>query len=244
MELIKRTLDVADAKGWYLTQNELRYFTEDFVDEATGEVIPAERSETLIAKGVLLSEIDIQTLKDNNVKTVKVSNIPILGCQEKHMNLWETILTVHLKSGKQKKRCYVVTADSPSDAEKFISEYFEVNIDATFKLSKVNVLDYNKVIKMYEKDREEYEKGSKHVKWYRCQIYEAYDDDSESGNAGTRNVLIHATSLEHAIDAIKLVNGRSEYEEIYNTFKMVQEMNIMEVFIPDENVSYYSLNEI
>jgi hypothetical protein len=38
--------------------------------------------------------------------------------------------------------------------------------------------------------------------------------------------------------------GRDEYDEIYNAFKSMQELNIQEVFIPDEKVSYYSNHEL
>jgi hypothetical protein len=36
MELIKKTLPVKEARGWYLMQTEKRYWTEDFIDEDTG----------------------------------------------------------------------------------------------------------------------------------------------------------------------------------------------------------------
>ncbi|MDR0431182.1 MAG: DUF4494 family protein [Tannerellaceae bacterium] len=244
MELIKKTLDVSEAKGWYLMQKEKRYWTEDLIDEDTGNPTTVERSETLCGKGTLINEIIQSLLEENGIKTVKVSNIPLVGSQEKHLNLWETVLKVRSAKGDGRKS-YYVTADCPADAEKFISEYFEVNIEATFELTKVNKLEYGKVIKMYETERDEYEKdGTKHVKWYKCQIYAMFDEDSDTGNTGTRNILVQATSLEKAIEAIKLVNGRSEYESIYNTFKLMQELTVVDVFIPDENVSFYSDNEI
>ncbi|MDR0658832.1 MAG: DUF4494 family protein [Mediterranea sp.] len=244
MELIKKTLDVSEAKGWYLMQNEKRYWTEDFIDEDTGDPTTVERSETLCGKGTLINEIIQSLLEENGIKTVKVSNVPLLGNQGKNMNLWETVLKVHSTKSDSKK-IYYVTAECPADAEKFISEYFEVNIEADFELTKVNKLEYGKVIKMYETERDEYEAdGTKHVKWYKCQIHAMFDEDSDTGNAGTRNILVQATSLEKAIEAIKLVNGRSEYESIYNTFKLMQELTVVDVFIPDENVSFYSDNEI
>ncbi|OAV76047.1 hypothetical protein Barb7_00281 [Bacteroidales bacterium Barb7] len=33
MELIKKTLDVSEAKGWYLLENEKRVWKEDFTDK-------------------------------------------------------------------------------------------------------------------------------------------------------------------------------------------------------------------
>ena len=247
MELIKKTMDVADAKGWYLTQNEKRYWTEEIIDDETGDPTTVERSEMLCGKGALINEITLSLLEENGVKTVKVSNIPLRGTQEKYLNLWEAVLKVRSAKGDGKK-CYFVTADCPADAETFISEYFEVNIDAIFELVKVNKLEYGKVIKIYDTEREEYESdGNKKVKWYKCQIYSMIDDDDDDGNsrsAGAKNILVQATSFEKAIAAIKLVMNRSEYESIYNTIKLLQELNIVDVFIPDESVSYYSDSEI
>ena len=244
MELVKKTMNVQDAKGWYLMQNEKRFWTEDFVDEDTNEVVPTERSEMICGKGALLNEILISLLVENGIEKVNVSNIPILGNQEKYMNLWEVVLKVTEK-GNPRKRSYIVTADSPSGAESFISEYFEINIESAFELVKVNQVDYNKVIRVYDTEREEYEASGTHTaKWYKSQIYAMVDDDGESNNAGCRNLLVLAFSFEKAIQAIKAVMSRNEYDEYYNTFKTMQELNIVDVFLPEESVSYYSDNEL
>ena len=244
MNLIKKTMDVMDAKGWYLTQNEKRYWNEEFIDEDTGNQSTIERSEVVCGKGTLINEIIQSLLVENDIKTVKVSNIPMLGSQEKFMNLWETSLKVTEK-GSPRKRSYIVTADSPAGAELFISEYFEINIEAAFELVKVNQVEYNKVIKVYDTEREEYESSGTHsAKWYKCQIYAMVDDDGEGSNAGGRNLLVLAFSFEKAIKAAKLIMNRCEFDEIYNTFKTMQELNIVDVFIPEDKVSYYSDSEL
>jgi hypothetical protein len=236
MELQKRTMEVSEAKGWYLIQNEKRYWTEDIIDDDTGDVTTVEHSEVVCGKGSLVNEIIQSLLEENGIKTVRVSSIPLLGNQEKHLNLWETLIKMRGGKGGDGKKCYIVTADSPSEAEKFIAEYLEVNIEATFELTKVNRLEYDQVIKLYDLEREQLDDEDS-VKWYKCQIYALYDDEA---NAGTRCSLIQATSFEKAIRAVRLVNDRDEYSRIYNTFKLVQEMSIVDVFIPDERVSFYS----
>jgi DNA-directed RNA polymerase subunit beta len=246
MELIKKTMNVEDANGWYLTQNEKRYWTEDFIDEDTGDPQSVERSETICERGAQLNELLISLLQENGIKTVNVSNIPILGNQEKYMNLWETVLNVS-KKGNLRKRSYIVTADSPAAAEAFISEWFEINVEATFELVKVNQVKYNKVIKVYDTEREEYEASGTHTaKWYKSQICAMVDDDEsgEETSGGLRNLLVLAFSFENAIQAVKSVMGRDEFDSVYKTFKAVQELNIIDVFLPDESVSYYSNNEL
>ncbi|MDR1652893.1 MAG: DUF4494 family protein [Prevotellaceae bacterium] len=246
MELIKKTMNVKDANGWYLMQTERRTWLEDFIDEETGEPQTIERSEPICEKGALLNEILISLLKENGIKTVKVSSIPMKGSQEKYMNLWETVLKV-IEKGHRRNRSYIVTSDSPAAAEAFISEYFEINIEASFELVKVNQVEYNRVIKMYDTEREEYEASGTHTaKWYKCQIYSTIEDDEtgEETSGGSRNILVLAFSFEKAIQAVKTVMGRDEYDSIYRTFKNVQELNIVDVFLPDEKVCYYSNEEV
>jgi hypothetical protein len=244
MELIKKTMDVRDAKGWYLTRNEKRCWTEEFVDEDSGENERVERSEIICGRGSQLNELLISLLVENGIGTVGVSNIPVLGDQVKYMNLWETVLKVTEK-GNPRKRSYIVYADSPADAEAFISEWFEINVEATFELVKAGQVEYHKVIRVYDTERDEYEAGGVHaVKWYKCRIYAMVDGGSEGAGAGSINLLVSAFSLENAIGAARAVMNRNEYETIYNTFKTVQELNIVDVFAPEEKVSYYSNEEL
>jgi DNA-directed RNA polymerase subunit beta len=246
MELIKKMLPVKEAEGWYLTENAYRTFTEDFIDEETNEVSTIERREILVKKGAFLTKLDISMMEENGVSHVKVSNIPVIGDQEKYTNLWEIILKTHSQEGN-KKKSFLVTADSPSSAESFISEWMEVNVQATFEIVKVTQVEYNKVIKIYDVEREEYESNRYHkIKWYKCLIYSMIEDEENETirRAGSKNILIQATEFENAIAAVKWIMIQNEYDAYYKSFKLMQELTISEVFIPDENVTYYSDNEI
>jgi DNA-directed RNA polymerase subunit beta len=246
MEILKRTLQIEESKGWYLLQNESKVWIEDFTDEETGEVTSVERSEVVLNKGCKLTEIDILTLKENGITSVRVSNIQLKGNKQEHMNLWDTSLKIRNKNG-EKKKTYIVTAESPTAAETFISDYLEVNVECTFEAVKVSKLEYNKVIKLYDTEREEYEADGRHwIRWYKSQIFAMIegDEDTETGSNPVKNILVQATDFETALKAIKTVMGRDEYDEIYNAFKSMQELNIEEVFIPDESVSYYSNSEV
>lgn len=246
MELLKKTLPVEEANGWFLMQSEKRYWTVDFIDEDTGDPTPIERSEVLCGKGTQINDIIKSLLIENDIKTVKVSNIPLLGTQEKSLNLWET--SIKLLTGKGgSKKSYIVTADSPAAAEVFISEYLEVNLEAAFKLIKISEQDYNKVIKIYDSEREILEQNKKRICWYKAQIYSMFDDGEDEGegsSAGSRNILVQATSFDKAIAAIKAVMTQNEFDSIYNTFKKLEELNIVDVFMPDENLVYYSDDDL
>ena len=249
MEIIKQKMNVKDALGWYLMRTEKRQWTEEVEDDDTGEMTTVERSENLCGKGTQINEIIQSLLTGNGVTDIDVSNVPITGEHVQNIGLWETVSKVRYNNGaKLCKKSWYVTADCPAAAEAFIAGYLELNIDAVFELVKVNKLDFNKVIKMYDLEREEYEAdGLKAVRWYKCQIYSMVDDDEggESKSAGMNiNILVQAVDFEKAITAIKTVMNRNEYDAIYNTMKMLQELPIVDVFIPDESVSYYSNDEL
>ena len=68
MELIKKTVDVKDANGWYLLQNEKRVWLEDFIDEDSGEVVSIERNEIVVDKDVIIdAEVFEIIAKNKNV---------------------------------------------------------------------------------------------------------------------------------------------------------------------------------
>lgn len=58
------------ANRYYLAQPIARYWTEDYKDEDTGEVVSIERSEILIKKGSKLSPLDQETLDAHDIETI------------------------------------------------------------------------------------------------------------------------------------------------------------------------------
>ena len=57
-------------EGRKLAAKVLRTWSEDFVDEDTGEVIPVERSEIYVDRGEILNDETIEKLADTDVKTI------------------------------------------------------------------------------------------------------------------------------------------------------------------------------
>jgi hypothetical protein len=109
------------------------------------------------------------------------------------------------------------------------------------------MVKYHYVIKPYDTERERYEADGEHcLSWYKAQIFAMIEseDDTKPTKNSTRAVLVQATDFESALRAIKTVMGRNEYTATYNAFKSMQELNIEEVFIPDNVVQYYSNEEI
>lgn len=238
--MIKKTCSVSEAIGWYLTQDANRSCVEDVLNEETGVVTQEERQEKVCWRGAQVDELTASMLTSNGIETVSVSNICLIGEQVTSLNLWEATMRVHSKVSSRKE-CYIVTADSPAAAEAFISSYLEVNVDVRFELIKVSKLNYGRVIKIYDA---EIEKLTGKPGWYKVQVFSSIDGDDGGEKENSRTALVQAISLERAVDAVKTVMGRNEFDGAFTLFKLVQEQNIVDVFTPDENVNYYSNEEL
>ncbi|MDR1562289.1 MAG: DUF4494 domain-containing protein [Dysgonamonadaceae bacterium] len=246
--VIKKTLPVEEANGWYLLQTVYKTWTEDFVDDKTGEVVSVERNETILHRDCKITDIDIATLKENGITSVYVSDTQIKGRKYERMNLWEASLNLTLIiAHKQckKKKTYIVTAESPTDAEKFISDYLETNVDCAFEVLKVSKIKYNTVSKLYDTEREEYEADGNSLKWYKAQLVATTEnEDGKIEVYSTKNILVQAKDFETALKAIKVTKRKNRYDVEHRHFKSIQELKVEKVFVPDKAVVFYSNNEL
>ncbi|MCG8387568.1 MAG: DNA-directed RNA polymerase subunit beta [Cytophagales bacterium] len=62
--------DLKDVNGRKLAARVLRTWTEDFVDEDTGEVVSIDRNEVLLERDHILSEEDIDTILESGTKSI------------------------------------------------------------------------------------------------------------------------------------------------------------------------------
>jgi len=68
IKVTKKSLQ--ENKGRVLAARVLSTWTEDFEDEDTGEVIPIERSQTIMERGQVLDDETIEVILDNSIKTI------------------------------------------------------------------------------------------------------------------------------------------------------------------------------
>jgi len=241
MELIKELKKVDDANGWYLAESVITSRIENYKNPINGEITELQRYDTILNKGILLSEIDISVLKENNVENVLVSNIMIKSDQIKRMNLWETVLNVRYKvEDKEKKQSFIVTSNSPTHAEYFIVRHFEKNIESGFEVIKVNQLSYQRVIKLGNEDVEKFlKKGNSYLKlkWYNVKV-ESVDKMFKL------NVLVYAKSFVDALNCSKILIKNQKMQETYTVFTEIKELKIVDAFIPDSAVFFYTQDEL
>jgi len=87
-EIIRRTSKIEEMEGNYLAQRLLRTWTEEFIDQDTGEVVTVPRNEIIFDKGVfidgdVLSQINF-FLQSGDIQKVLVSNQKRMGTAVRH----------------------------------------------------------------------------------------------------------------------------------------------------------------
>lgn len=76
-----RESNPAKMKGYYLAERLMRSWSEDFIDQDTGEVVSVERNEVILRNGTLLNRDNLQQvqfyLSTGDIKDVLISESPL-----------------------------------------------------------------------------------------------------------------------------------------------------------------------
>ena len=157
-ELIKKVMNVSDANGWYLAENAVRKWTENFKDDDTGEIVPIERSEVIYPMGRILNDISISLLVENGIENILVSNKEITGEQQKYLSLWLLEATSFNFKGKEVSNNYIIPKRTPLECEEFFTKWGELNIKGKFAIKKIVPFEIWTVLAPYESEIEQAEK--------------------------------------------------------------------------------------
>lgn len=124
-------IDTSDPKVMlekWLAEPVLRKWTEDFVDECTGEMVSVEHTEPIITTGTYCSQDIVQLitfhLQAGDIETVKVSERPPLN---KRTDLLTMNYIVSVGSMlPQTEYIYVAGVQTPEEAAKVVTDYCKV----------------------------------------------------------------------------------------------------------------------
>ena len=142
----------------WLAEPVLRKWTEDFVDESTGELVSVERNEPIITTGTYCSQDIVQLitfhLQAGDIETVKVSERPPLN---KRTDLLTMNYIVSVGSMlPQTEYIYVAGVQTPEEAAKVVTDYCKVysspNIVGDFT---VNDCQLTPIIYLYDQQARE-----------------------------------------------------------------------------------------
>ena len=129
------TSDPKEMLGKFLASKLTRGWTEDFVDKETNEVVTVERNEIIAMKGnlidkELLSQIQF-FLQSGDIKEVEVSNQRRMATLNSWNHLYIWSVTVQMRN---KKRRFLLYANSILTAYEVIKDFIELNYDDPFDI--------------------------------------------------------------------------------------------------------------
>ena len=111
----------------YLAENAVKTWTEDFIDEDTGETVSIERYEVIFDRGTYIDESLLPkimfSIQSEELKTVKVcENKPL--AKRDNRNVRQYIVT--LSNGMTKSNIYTTRAKTPEDAAQMVCDYYTI----------------------------------------------------------------------------------------------------------------------
>ena len=111
----------------YLAENAVKTWTENFIDQDTGEKVPVERHEVIFDRGTYIDESLLPkimfSIQSEELKTVKVcENKPLA----KRHNMQVRRYIVKLSNGLGKSNIYTTRARTPEDAAQMVCDFYTI----------------------------------------------------------------------------------------------------------------------
>lgn len=111
----------------YLAEHAVKTWTENFIDQDTGEKVPVERNEVIFDRGTYIDESFLPkimfSIQSEELKTVKVcENKPLV--KRDNMNVRRYI--VKLADASHNCNVYTTRAKTPEDAAQMVCDYYTI----------------------------------------------------------------------------------------------------------------------
>ena len=111
----------------YLAENAVKTWTENFIDQDTGEKVPVERHEVIFDRGTYIDESLLPkimfSIQSEELKTVKVcENKPLA----KRHNMQVRRYIVKLSDGLHNCNVYTTRAKTPEDAAQMVCDFYTI----------------------------------------------------------------------------------------------------------------------
>ena len=111
----------------YLAENAVKTWTENFIDQDTGETVPVERHEVIFDRGTYIDESLLPkimfSIQSEELKTVKVcENMPLA----KRHNMQVRRYIVKLSDGLHNCNVYTTRAKTPEDAAQMVCDFYTI----------------------------------------------------------------------------------------------------------------------
>lgn len=234
------TSDPKKMLNMYLAKRVLKTWTEDFVDESTGEVVSIERNEVLFERGTLIDQDTLAqirfSMEADGIKEVEVSNQKRMAFENENKCLYPYIAQAQIGDKKYKFLLYATGLDN---VIAILKNYIELNYQSGFTLTMAKEFDSCIILTDNLKERkvdsaseaylkneissEEYldamdsenteneEPKPDEKKFYQIRTKVVFDDEEER----IQTFVVHTFSVDRAMMLIThwIKNKEDEYEK-------------------------------
>jgi len=140
-EVRYRTDDTRRMIGKFTASRVVKTWTEDVLDQATGEVISVERTDLLFEKGKYIDEDTAQSIsfyiQCGDIADVEVSNQRRLAQPTKNYTLRPYKATAQVGN---KRKSFILQAQSATAAIEVVTDYIELNFTSPFAVDSVKAM--------------------------------------------------------------------------------------------------------
>lgn len=222
------TSDPKKMLNMYLSKRVLKTWTEDFIDEDTGETVSIERNEVLFERGTLIDQDTLAqirfSMEADGIKEVEVSNQKRMAFENENKCLYPYIAQAQIDDKKYK---FLLYATGLENVIAILKDYIELNYQSGFTLTMAKEFDSCIILTDNLKERkidsvsEEYldeialenSEGEKpnEKKFYQIETKVTFDDEEER----TQTFVVHTFNVDRAMMLIShwLKNKEEEYEK-------------------------------
>ncbi|AZA74753.1 hypothetical protein [Chryseobacterium indoltheticum] len=181
------TSDVELMKGMYTRKRVLRGWSEDFIDEDTGEVVSIERHEIVMDRGILIDNSNISILQFHlaagDLESVELSNQKRDGIFYSSMgSIWSVTASINGKN----KNIYLY-ANSPDMALAIAKDFIEQQYPGGFGISSLKEMAMMHLLTKLSQETD----GE--LKFYKIEV----EIENEAGSYN-RIYIVRATDAENA----------------------------------------------
>ena len=228
------TSNPARMLNMYLAKRVLKTWTEDFIDEDTGETVSIERNEVLFERGTLIDQDTLAqirfSMEADGIKEVEVSNQKRMAFENENKCLYPYIAQAQIGDKKCK---FLLYATGLENVIAILKDYIELNYQSGFTLTMAKEFDSCIILTDNLKERktdsaaclndgistdecnatdaEEEESKPSEKKFYQIETKVTFDDEEER----TQTFVVHTFNVDRAMMLIShwLKNKEEEYEK-------------------------------
>lgn len=223
------TSDPKKMLNMYLAKRVLKTWTEDFIDESTGEKVSIERNEVLFERGTLIDQDTLAqirfSMEADGIKEVEVSNQKRMAFENENKYLYPYIAQAQIDDKKYKFLLYATGLDS---VIAILKDYIELYYQSGFTLTMAKEFDSCIILTDNLKERKidraseesldstdsadsEEESKPNEKKFYQIETKVTFDDEEER----TQTFVVHTFNVDRAMMLIShwLKNKEEEYEK-------------------------------